>query len=297
MGNGLAKWFVSLSLSISFGLFASDEWSGAFHATLHGKLVKKYFRAPRVVQEPPFGWFVQVDEDSGAILSELFSNLSEREKSIFTDIDLQCVRLMTDKFAVREWASLHCGAEVTIEGDLREPDLFGEFCSFYFAPEDVMPMISEREVAVAQFALEDVVWEPHSLNWSEEDLADESLVLPESEPERLVAMTGKLTLRICNSDPDLGSIETGGQPIYRWILKLNPESFEIACNTPVRASFQTPATIRSFRNCDEMELTGGYDEEWLCEKEGQTVTVEGYLWHAHTGHHSTPVMLDSKPWF
>lgn len=130
--------------------------------------------------------------------------------------------------------------------------------------------------------------------WTEEDLNDDSLVLSEDEPEHLVSMTGKLRLRVLNSDPEN---RAKGRLIDCWILKLNPESFEVACKTPVRASFQTPATIRSFRNYDEMELTGTYDKEWLFAHLNQTVTMKGYLWHAHTGHHYTPIMMDSEPWF
>jgi len=122
-------------------------------------------------------------------------------------------------------------------------------------------------------------------------------LLSKDEPERLVTMTGTLHLKILNSDPDCGPVENGGQPIYCWIVKLNPESFEAACRTPVRASFQTPATIQSSWNRDEMELTGEYDEGWLCDHEGEIVTVQGYLWHAHTGHHHTPVLMDTDPWF
>jgi hypothetical protein len=130
-------------------------------------------------------------------------------------------------------------------------------------------------------------------NLTHQTEGDDSLVLPEDEPEHLVAMTGKLQMCIFNSDAE----DAESPFLHRWIMKLNPESLEIACRTPVRASFQTPTSIRSFRNCDEMELTDGYDEEWLLEHLNQNITVKGYLWHAHTGHHRTPVMIDSEPWF
>jgi hypothetical protein len=299
MENGFVGWFVSFSLFLSLFIngFASGEWSGSQHAVLHGKLVKKYFRAPRVVKPPPFGWFVQLDSASQKKTAELFENLSEKERAFFGDIDLQCVRLMADKFAVREWAHDHFETQVTLEGEISEPDLFGEFSSFKFNPEEVTPAITEKEKSLACLALEENNWEPSSLNWTEGDLSDESLILPDDQPEKLVSMTGKLILNVLNSDPDRGAIECGGHPIYSWILKLDPKSFETACTTPVRASFQTPGTIRSFKHCDEMELTGDYDAEWLCEHLNQTVTVQGYLWHAHTGHHHTPVMMDVDPWF
>ncbi len=299
MGNGFARWFVSFGLFLSLFTdgFASGEWSGSQHAILHGKLVKKYFRAPRVVQHRPFGWFVQLDLTSQKKITELFENLSEEEKAFFGDINLQCVRLLADKFAIREWAHDHFETQVTLEGEISEPDLFGEFRAFNFIPETMIPEITEKEKASACLALEENTWNPNSLNWNEEDLSDESLILLDDQPEKLVSMTGKLVLQVLNSDPDKGAIECGGSPIYSWVLKLDPKSFEIACSTPVRASFQTPGTIRSFKNCDEMALTGDYDQEWFCDHVNQTVTVQGYLWHAHTGHHHTPVMLDTDPWF
>jgi hypothetical protein len=130
-----------------------------------------------------------------------------------------------------------------------------------------------------------------SFNFQSEE--EESLVLSEDQPEHLVAMTGKLQLSGFHSNEE----DVGTPPFGGWILKLDEESFDRACSTPVRASFQTPASIRSSRNGNEMELTGDYDKKWLHEHVGQTVTIKGYLWHAHTGHHHTPVMIDSEPWF
>jgi hypothetical protein len=127
-----------------------------------------------------------------------------------------------------------------------------------------------------------------------EDLEDSSLVLSEDEPEHLVSITGKLQLHMRSSDPEN---EVEGYLIKCWILKLNSESFETACSTPAHGSFQTPDSIRFSQNGDQMELTGDFDQKWLQQHLDQTVTIEGYLWHAHTGHHLTPVMINPKPWF
>jgi hypothetical protein len=122
---------------------------------------------------------------------------------------------------------------------------------------------------------------------------DTSLVLPNDEPERLVSMTGELLLHVLNKDsenPELGTHEC-------WIMKMNLESFEVACSTPVHAAFHSPESIREDLKCRELELTGNFDKNWLREHLGQTVTLSGYLWHAHTIHHHTPVMMDTDPWF
>lgn len=136
-----------------------------------------------------------------------------------------------------------------------------------------------------------------SFDCSEEHVSDQSLVLPDDEPEKFVSMTGKLVLRRLEFNSENSEIQRLDHATYYWVLKLEPQSFLTACKTPVRASFQTPATIGSFENCNEMMLTGSYDEKWLYDHVDQIVTVQGYLWHAHTAHHHTPIMLDNEPWF
>jgi hypothetical protein len=295
MGRLFAKWFVSLFI-ILCTFAAADEWSGSFHAKIHGKLVKKYFSAPRVVKNPPFGWFIELDKQSQKITADLFDHFSKSEKEDYRDCDLKNIRLLTNQFAIREWARDYIENQVTLEGEILPPDILGrELRTFNFNPDVVSPEISEVEKTLACRYLDEHPWEPNSFDWSEDN--DQSLVLPEDEPERLVTMSGKLHLEIVNNDSELGDIENGGYPIYCWMIKVDHQSFETACSTPVRACFQTPASIRSSKNGDELWLTGDFDPEWLCEHINQTVSVQGYLWHAHNIHHLTPVMLDTAPWF
>lgn len=126
--------------------------------------------------------------------------------------------------------------------------------------------------------------------WEKE--SENPLLLPEHESEHLVSMTGMLDVRVLKSDPEDELSET----YHCWILKLSPESFEIACKTPVRACFQTPESIRSSKNCNEIQLNS-YDAHWLQYHLRQTITLQGYLWHAHTHHHKTPVLMGANPWF
>jgi len=114
---------------------------------------------------------------------------------------------------------------------------------------------------------------------------DLELYLPDSEREILVSLTGMIDKRIETNATDY------------WILKLDSNSYEIICQTPVRCSFHSPLSIHSALNSDELQLTGNYDKRWLQDHLGQIVTLSGYLWHAHTAHHHTPVLMDSDPWF
>lgn len=295
MGKLFASWWFVSSIFLTTSVFANGEWSGSFHASLHGTLVKKYFSAPKAVKNPPFGWFVDLDKPSQKIITDLFDNLSDHERELYADIDLQSMRLRLLQFAIREWARDHSDTNITVEGEISPPDLDPELLSFNFTPKIVFPEISEEEITLAGQSLDEYSWEPDSFDWSEDN--DQSLVLPDEKTEHLVTMTGKLHLEILNYDFELGEIENGGYPIYCWMVKLDPKSFEIACTTPVRACFQTPSSIRSSKKGDELWLTGDFDADWLCENVNQSVAVQGYLWHAHTAHHHTPVMLDTDPWF
>jgi hypothetical protein len=327
-----------------------NEWSGSYHASLRGKLVRKNFSAPQIVANPPFGWFIELDDPSRKIIADLFDGLTETEKALYYDLDLGSIRLLAGQFAIRKWARDHVDSQVMVEGEILSPDLLGkELHAFNFSPEIVTPEITEQEKVFAnQYLYRESVknwesfqeapqvslparavvfidtpqvweekiggkstpnetdssptsgidehpWEMSSFNWDKEN--DDSLALSDDQPEQLVTMSGKLHLEVLNHDFELGEIENGGYPIYCWMVKLDSESFEIACSTPVRACFQTPASIRAKKNGDELWLTGEYDLKWLCENAGQTVSVQGYLRHAHTAHHHTPVMLDTAPWF
>lgn len=123
-------------------------------------------------------------------------------------------------------------------------------------------------------------------------LEDNTLVLLSDEPETLVSMTGQLQMHITEKDPENQALGT----IHYWVLKMDHESFEKACTTAVHCAFQSPWSIRHSLRGSELTLTGDYNEEWLHENIGQTITLSGYLWHAHTTHHHTPVMMDADPW-
>lgn len=294
-------WLVSLCVAAS--AYAGEEWSGALHATLNGKVVKKDFSAPRVVEHPPFGWFIELDSPSQTIVAELFEHLSPHEKAIYDDLDLKCIRIRTPNTLLRDWVREQYDHEVTVDGEISEPDLLSrELRAFYFTPEIEPESVPKGEDIFASEFQED--WnklhetsylEPRTPTWEWEE--DNSLVLPEGEPEILVTMRGTLCLETINHDPELGAIDNGGYPLYCWVLELDPESFEIVCNTPVHASFQTPESIRSSQDGHKLWLTGDFKPDWLCDHLNEIVTVQGYLWHAHTAHHHTPVMLDTDPWF
>ncbi len=121
------------------------------------------------------------------------------------------------------------------------------------------------------------------------------LALHDEESEQLVSLRGILLLEILPRDPENPS--STEEPIFCWMVKLDPESFELACQTRVRAAFHSTESIRESPSFDKLELVDdSLTKEWLFEHLDKQVTVHGYLFHGHTGHHHAALLLDSKPW-
>jgi hypothetical protein len=58
-------------------------------------------------------------------------------------------------------------------------------------------------------------------------------------------------------------------------------------------SFETPSGIRERSNYNELQLGNSFmDENWLQAHLNKKVEVSGFLFHAHTGHHYTPILID-----
>jgi hypothetical protein len=117
---------------------------------------------------------------------------------------------------------------------------------------------------------------------------DEPLALHEGEDDTLVTLKGELQRRDYFE-------ENGDQTKHYWVLKLTPESFKLAIQTPVLMAYQTPKDIMEWRNYNEVQLGGAYDQkDWLYAHLNKHVSMQGVLFHAHTGHHHTPIQMDIK---
>lgn len=114
-----------------------------------------------------------------------------------------------------------------------------------------------------------------------------ALELPDGAPEILVTLKGTLKLK--------SIFEENADPIYCWFLEMDASSFKIASKTPVWGYALTLKEILEKPNWNEVQL--GRDEEtedFCCKHRDQKVTVKGYLFHAHTGHHHAPLLMDIK---
>jgi len=101
-----------------------------------------------------------------------------------------------------------------------------------------------------------------------------------------VAVTGKLSSRIFPGPPNYMSIRKGDQKETVILLTLTQ---------PVCTTGNDPAGIdvpeKGLRN---IQLAITKDEDWPVIRRllGKRVTVSGTLFHAHTGHHRTKVLMD-----
>jgi Domain of unknown function (DUF4431) len=121
------------------------------------------------------------------------------------------------------------------------------------------------------------------------------LKLPENAPEPLVALKGKLIFKLFSGPPEYSSIDEGDRADYCWVLQLDNISLDRALTTPVAEPASSLTDITSRPNHSEVILSLDKDMEIFChEHVDQQVRVEGHLFHAHTAHHYTPILMDVK---
>ena len=121
------------------------------------------------------------------------------------------------------------------------------------------------------------------------------LALPKNASEKLVTLKGKLILKLFPGPPEYSSIEDGDRPDYCWILKLDQASFLKAITTPVAEPANTLDNLNKRSHADEILLVLEEYMENFCQRyQGQEIVSVGHLFHAHTIHHYTPILIDVK---
>ncbi len=121
------------------------------------------------------------------------------------------------------------------------------------------------------------------------------LALSEGTEERLVALRGKLIQKLFPGPPEYSSVAKGDRADYCWILQLDSSSFFIAMTTPVGAPANDLSHIVKWPHPNEIFLALDEDMKNFCfEHINQEIVSEGHLFHAHTEHHYTPILMDVK---
>ena len=111
-----------------------------------------------------------------------------------------------------------------------------------------------------------------------------SLDLPDGAPEVLVSLKGVLRLKpCCHVEEDFREC---------WFLEMDKKSFNKALKTPV---WGYALSIRDIlKRLDRFDVQLGRDEgseDFCSHHQNQVVTVQGHLFHAHTGHHHAPFLM------
>ena len=117
----------------------------------------------------------------------------------------------------------------------------------------------------------------------------------EDSSEPLVILTGKLRLQLFPGPPEYSSIENGDRADYCWVLELDRPSFLQALNVPVNELTLDLSDILKRSEANVVMLGSDKEMGSICEQyEHEQVAVKGHLFHAHTVHHYTPMLMDVK---
>jgi len=113
--------------------------------------------------------------------------------------------------------------------------------------------------------------------------------------EPSITLRGKLRLKLFPGPPEYGSIEEGDRADYVWTVELDESSFLFALNAPENELSLDLADIIKREDAHDLILCLDENLEGTCEKyKDQDVIVRGILFHAHTAHHYTPLLIDLK---
>lgn len=266
---------------------------------LSGRLQKRYFPAPEIVQNPAFGWFVELDQPSQELIRAFSSQLPSDERNYY-NIDPKYIQLLVHFDEERARCTHLEGWIVNVQGALEKPVLYQgiRYCRLRidqleetlesnYSPAVGQSRLSGHLTVIERYA--DSVWNP----LVSEILPESVLELPAGCVDVPMALRGMLLLRLYPGHPEYGSVEGGDFPGYTWILKLTHESLLKAISTPVSMAFQTPRDIAQFPHYDELDLgSDPADAQWLADHVGREITAQGILFHCHTGHHRNPLLMD-----
>ena len=112
--------------------------------------------------------------------------------------------------------------------------------------------------------------------------------------EPLITLTGKLRLKLFPGPPEYSSIKDGDRADHCWIVELDDPSFLFALNTPYNELSHDLSDILYRKDAYMLTLCLNEDHVSLCQQyKDQNVAVRGVLFHAHTAHHYTPILLDT----
>ena len=297
----MKKFFVDvfcfcIGLSVLFSNLEAQETT-----RLSGKLVKRYYPAPRIVKNAAFGWYLELNKASQEVIHKQFQQISKKDQSIFKalDIDLQTVQCTFCSDDILLSARLFDGVFITIEGALDAPCLSRKYLCFSIEPNAILSKSNNKKSHFSLDEFDHLSQRFYVKNASSnESEMDSSLKLSEDAPEILVVLKGQLILRLFPGPPEYTSIEKGDRADYCWMLHVNEEFFKIATTTSVSEPSTDLQSIMEWSNHNEIYLSLEDNMiDFCCDHESQEITVNGYLFHAHTAHHYSPILMNVQKVF
>ena len=295
MTNTLFQMLVTLCLFPSFFISASSE------IELSGKLVKKYYKIPSIVQDPAFGWFIELDNSSKSKLDKVLSRLDANEKQICFNFDMNIIQLMLNGgINPQACRDLECQF-VNVKGQLwNPPHIYRPIPSHQltlhelkkshqdkletYSAEKFVPSFQESFMGNEGF------WKPCEIDT--EKLSDIPLELSEGSPQLLVTLRGVLQLKLYAGPPNYESVEDGDYPEYCWMLQMDSKSFDLASKTPVLEPALSLLDIMSVSNWSEVQLGFETNMRKFCESHiNQKIIVQGFLSHAILAHDHAPFLM------
>jgi uncharacterized protein (DUF952 family) len=267
---------------------------------LSGRLVKKYYKTSVIVQDPAFGWFLELDNTSKASLNNALNGLDANEKQICSNFHTDLVQLILkggiDPQTCRDLEH----QSVNVKGQLwNPPHMYRPIPSHQVSLHEVTrthqdnlkKTLVEKSPQSFQvsFAASENTWKPCGVN---EKWNDIPLELSEVTPQLLVTLKGSLQLKLYPGPPNYESIENGDYPEYCLMLQMDSKSFDIASKTHVLEPALSMTDIMSVSNWSEVQLGLETDMRKFCESHiNQEVTLQGYLSHAILAHHHAPFLM------
>lgn len=186
---------------MTFCLFPLLFATASNEIELSGRLVKKYYKTSIIVQDPAFGWFLELDDPSKASLDNALSGLDATEKQICSNFHTDFIQLILnggiDPQACRdlEYQSIHVKGQLWNPPHVYRPIPFHQLSlqeilknnqdNHEKAPAEKSPHSFQ-----ASFAASENTWKPCGVN---EKLNDIPLELSEGAPQLLVTLKGSLT--------------------------------------------------------------------------------------------------------
>jgi hypothetical protein len=125
------------------------------------------------------------------------------------------------------------------------------------------------------------VWENHCRAFQKEYGSDP-----------FITLSGVLKVKVFPGPPEYSSIKNGDRADVCWVLDLDKESFIRALSTPVQELGLDFKDIIKWPNASEIFLFPDQNvNESFRRKNGQHISISGHLFHAHTAHHYSPMLL------